>query len=130
MTLSTPWAHPNRMSSGLRVAVAGVVALVVAPAVALASPGVANADNSNNNTNTNDVTSIGNPNLTFDQSNESTSWPPGGVSWPPNDITNSGAENGGAGTPIVMPMGEPAPAGAATASTSGAAKPVVPVNTP
>ena len=115
------------MSSGLRVAAAGLVALVVA----LASPGIANADNSNNNTNTNDVTSVGNPNLTFDQSNENTSWPPAGLDWPPNDITNSRGESGGtAAAPIVMPMRESTPAEATTASTSVAANPIVPVNTP
>jgi hypothetical protein len=115
------------MSRGLRVAVVGMVALVVA----LASPGVANADNSNNNTNTNDVTSIGNPNITYEESNANTNWPPAGSSWPPNDITNSGGENSGtAATPIVMPMGQSAPPEAATNSTSAGAGPIVPVNTP
>ena len=77
--------------------------------VALASPGVANADNSNNNTNTNDVTNIGDPSDMFDRSSENTSWPPAGLSWPPSDIINSPGENGG---------------------TSEAAKPIVPVNAP
>jgi hypothetical protein len=91
------------MSSGRRVAVAGIVAV----AVALAWPGVANADNSNNNTNTNDVTNIGDPSDTFPRDNENTNWPPAGSSWPPNDITNSGGESGSTATPIVMPMGQP-----------------------
>jgi hypothetical protein len=76
------------MSSGRRVAVAGVVAVVVA----LASPGVASADNSNNNTNNNDVTNIGDPNVMSARSDENTSWPPADLSWPPNDIMNSGSE--------------------------------------
>jgi hypothetical protein len=115
------------MSSGLRVAVAGIVAL----AVALAWPGVANADNSNNNTNTNDVTQIGDPSDMFDRSAENTNWPPAGSDWPPSDITNSRGESGGAGAaPIVMPVGQPASAEAATAGTSPASKPIVPVTTP
>jgi hypothetical protein len=115
------------MRSGLRAAVAGIVALVVA----LASPGVANADNNNNNTNTNDVTSIGNPNITYGQGNENTNWPPAGSAWPPNDITNSQGGNGGtAATPIVMPVGQPASPEAATNSTSAAEKPIVPVSAP
>jgi hypothetical protein len=65
--------------------------------VALASPGVASADNSNNNTNNNDVTNIGDPSDVFAGSNENTNWPPAELSWPPEDIT-----------------GQPAPAGAAT----------------
>jgi hypothetical protein len=87
------------MNIGRRVAVAGVVAVVVA----LASPGVANADNSNTNTNTNDVTNIGDPNDMFARPNENTNWPPTGLSWPPEDVVNSGGENGGHGaaTPIV-----------------------------
>jgi hypothetical protein len=111
------------MSSSLRVAVAGVVAVVIA----LASPGVANADNSNTNTNNNDVTNVGDPSDMFARSNENTSWPPADLSWPPNDIVNSG---GNAATPIVMPAGEPAPTKAATPRTSEAAKPIVPVSTP
>ena len=115
------------MSSGWRVAAAGIVAVVVA----LASPGVANADNSNNNTNTNDVTNVGDPSDMFARSNENTSWPPAGLSWPPSAIMNSGGVNGGtAATPIVMPMGAPALTQAATTSTPGAAKPIVPVNAP
>ena len=47
------------MSSGRRLVVAGVVAVVVA----LAPPGVASADNSDNNTNNNDVTHVGDPSL-------------------------------------------------------------------
>ena len=109
------------------MAVVGMVALVVA----LASPGVANADNSNNNTNNNDVTNIGDPSDMFTRSDGNTNWPPAGSSWPPNDITNSGGENGGtAATPIVMPMGQSAPHEAATNSTSTGAGPIVPVNTP
>jgi hypothetical protein len=112
------------------MALAGIVAVVFA----LASPGVANADNSNNNTNTNDVTQIGNPSNGFPEPNENTNWPPTGSSWPPAEITNGGGENGGTvgttATPIVMPMGEPAPTEAATASTSEAEKPIASVNTP
>jgi hypothetical protein len=114
------------MSSGWRVAAAGIVAVVVA----LASPGVANADNSNNNTNNNDVTNIGDPSDMWARPDEDTNWPPAGLSWPPSNITNSGRENGGAAaTPIVMPMGEQAPR-AAAAGTSEAATPIVPVNAP
>jgi hypothetical protein len=102
---------------------------MAAVAVALASPGVANADNNNNNTNTNDVTNIGNPSDMFPRSNENTTWPPAGSSWPPNDISNSGGQNGRtAATPIVMPMGGPAPSEAATARTSETATPIVPGN--
>jgi hypothetical protein len=87
------------MSSGRRVAVAGVVAFVVA----LAPPGVASADNSNNNTNNNDVTNLGDPSDMFARSNLDTNWPPADLSWPPNNIVNSGSQ---------------------------AAKPIVPVNAP
>jgi hypothetical protein len=112
------------MSSGLRVVAAGIVAL----AVALAWPGVANADNSNNNTNTNDVTQIGDPSDMFDRSAENTSWPPAGSDWPPSDITSSRGESGGAGAaPIVVPVGQPA---SAEAATSPVAKPIVPVASP
>jgi len=115
------------MSSGRRLVLAGVVAV----AVALGPPGVASADNSNNNTNNNDVTNLGDPSDMSARPNVSTSWPPVDLSWPPSDNTNSGGQNGGtAATPIVMPTGGPAQADAATASTSGAAKPIVPVNTP
>jgi hypothetical protein len=116
------------MNSGRRVAtVAGIVAVVVA----LASPGVASADNSNTNTNNNDVTNIGDPSNMAPQSNGDTTWPPAGLSWPPNDTMNSGGENGrAAAPPIVLPTGEPAPTEAATANTSPlASKPIVPVNT-
>ena len=82
------------MSSGRRVAVAGVVAVVVA----LAPPGVASADNSNNNTNNNDVTRVGDPSDMFARSNENTNWPPADLSWPPTDFMNSGSE---AAKPIV-----------------------------
>ena len=87
------------MSSGRRVAVAGVIAVVLA----LAPPGVASADNSNNNTNNNDVTNVGNPNDTSARSNENTNWPPAGLSWPPNDITNSGSE----ATKPIVPVNAP-----------------------
>lgn len=96
--------HPQAMSSGRRVAVAGLVAVVVA----LAPPGVASADNSDNNTNNNDVTNIGDPSDMSARSSENTSWPPPDLSWPPSDTTNSGGQNA---TPIVMPT---APTEAAT----------------
>jgi hypothetical protein len=86
------------MSSGWRVAVATLVAVVMA----LAPPGVASADNSNNNSNNNDVTSVGNPSDRFARSNENTSWPPADLSWPPNYTVNNGGQNA---TPIVMPTG-------------------------
>jgi hypothetical protein len=86
------------MSSGWRVAVATLVAVVMA----LAPPGVASADNSNNNTNNNDVTNVGNPSDMFGRSNANTNWPPAGLSWPPNDMMNNGGQNA---TPIVMPGG-------------------------
>jgi hypothetical protein len=82
------------MSTGRRVAVAGVVAVVVA----LAPPGVASADNSNNNTNNNDVTNVGDPSDMSARSNANTNWPPADLSWPPVDIMNSGSE---AAKPIV-----------------------------
>jgi hypothetical protein len=91
------------MSSAWRVAVAGIVAVVVA----LASPGVANADNSNNNTNNNDVTNIGDPSDTWARPDENTNWPPAGLSWPPSDITNSGSENRGAAAPPIVPVNAP-----------------------
>jgi hypothetical protein len=93
------YAHSHAMSTGRRVAVAGVVAVLVA----LTPPGVASADNSNSNTNDNDVTNVGNPSNMSAPSDESTGWPPADLSWPPTDIGNTG---------------------------SGAAKPIVPVNTP
>jgi hypothetical protein len=93
------------MSSGRRVAAAGMVA--VALAVAVASPGVANADNTNTNTNTNDVTNIGDPNDMSVRSNEVTSWPPAGLSWPPTDIVNSGGANGGTAARPIVPVGAP-----------------------
>lgn len=114
------------MGSGRRL----VLAAVVAVAVALAPPGVASADNSNNNTNNNDVTNLGDPSDMSAPSNESTSWPPADLSWPPRDNTNSGENGGSAATPIVMPTGGPAQTEAATASTSDAANPIVPVTTP
>jgi hypothetical protein len=92
------YGHPHARSSGLRAAVAGVAAVVVA----LAPAGVASADNSNTDTNNNDVTNLGDANDMFARPNENTSWPPADVSWPPNNTTNSGGENGGE-TPIVMP---------------------------
>jgi hypothetical protein len=82
------------MGSWRRVAVAGVVAVVVA----LAPPGVASADNSNTNTNNNNVTNLGDPSDMFARSNENTDWPRADLSWPPNDIMNSGSE---AAKPIV-----------------------------
>jgi hypothetical protein len=114
------------MSSGLRVAVAGIIAL----AVALVWPGVANADNSNNNTNTNDVTQIGDPSDMSDRSAENTNWPPAGSDWPPSDITNSRGESGGAAAAPIVPVGQPASEQVATAGASPAGKPIVPVNTP
>jgi hypothetical protein len=87
------------MSSGRRVAVATLVAVVVP----LVPPGVASADNSNNNTNNNDVTNVGNPSDMSARSNGNSSWPPADLSWPPNNMINSGSE---------------------------AAKPIVPVNAP
>ena len=95
-------AHTDVMKNGWRMAAAGMVAV----AVAVASPCVANADNSNNNTNNNDVTNIGDPSDMSDRSAVSTSWPPGDLSWPPSDIVN---ENGGG---------------------SEATKPIVPVTAP
>ena len=89
------------MSNGRRVAVAGIIAVVVA----LASPGVANADNSNTNTNNNDVTNIGDPSDMFTRPNESTSWPPADLSWPPSGIVSGGENGGTAATPIVTPTG-------------------------
>jgi hypothetical protein len=56
------------MSSGRRLAVAGLVAVVVA----LAPPGVASADNANTNTNNNDVTNLGDPSDMFARPNENT----------------------------------------------------------
>jgi hypothetical protein len=88
------YGHPQAMSSGWRVAVAGLVAVVVA----LASPGVASADNSDNNTNNNDVANVGDPSDMFARTDENTTWPPADLSWPPNDMTSSGSE---AAEPIV-----------------------------
>jgi hypothetical protein len=119
------------MSSGRRLAATGLVATVVA----LTSAGAASADNSNNNSNTNDVTSIGNPSLATPSASEKTNWPPTGMGWPPDEVMNKGGSQNGsnkgnessAATPIVMPVGQPAPA----PSTTETPKPiVVPANSP
>src|ERR1700758_4698746 len=115
------------MSTGRRLAVAGVVAA----AVALAPAGVANADNSNSNTNTNDVTNLGGGDFSAGAvADESTNWPPLELGWPPKEILGgAGGENGGnqgresASTPIVMPTGQSPPT--ETASTPEPAKPIV-----
>ena len=120
------------MSSGRRLAVAGVVAA----AVALAPAGVASADNSNSNTNTNDVTNLGGDGFAgIGSGNENTNWPPTDLGWPPKEILGGGeSENGGnqgresASTPIVMPTGQSPPT--ETASTPEPAKPIVGVSSP
>jgi hypothetical protein len=113
----------------------GLAGLLVVAALGLAAP--ASADNSNSNTNNNDVTqpsSLGGDGDT--SASESTTWPPTDQSWPPKDVLNGGVDNGRGGsgnsesTPIVMPLGQPAPTSTATATPSATAKPIVPVNTP
>jgi hypothetical protein len=129
------------MSTGRRLAVAGVVAA----AVALAPAGVASADNSNSNTNTNDVTQFGGGDLSAGQAsgNENTNWPPTDSDWPPQDILGSGeSETGGNGTggnkargesasaPIVMPSGQSSPGTTQTPATPEAPKPIVDASSP
>lgn len=127
------------MSTGRRLAVAGVLAA----AIALAPTGVASADNSNSNTNTNDVSQVGgdgfNAGATAD---ENTNWPPLDLGWPPKEILGgSESESGGNPTsgnkgrnesaaPIVMPAGQPPPTPAPTSSTTEPAKPIVGVSSP
>jgi len=125
------------MSTGRRLAVAGVVAV----AVALAPAGIASADNNNNNTNTNDVTQNGGADFSAGSSNENTNWPPTDLGWPPKEILTGGEsenENGGnnngrnesASAPIVMPSGQSPPEPTHTSSRSEAPKPIVDVSSP
>lgn len=128
------------MSTGRRLAVAGVVAA----AVALAPAGVASADNSNSNTNTNDVTQVGGGDFSAGAGNENTNWPPTDLGWPPKEILGGGEnENGGtetsgnnngrnapASAPIVMPSGQSPPQPTRSASTSEASKPIVDASSP
>ncbi len=107
---------------------------MAAAVVALASAGAASADNSNSNSNNNDVTNVVGSAVTGRPSNENANWPPTDLSWPPNEIMNSGAgesdgNDSSGSTPIVMPTGQPAPTKTATPSTQQA-QPIVPVNTP
>ncbi|MBV9514071.1 MAG: hypothetical protein JO280_08550 [Mycobacteriaceae bacterium] len=123
-------------------AVRGAVAAAATAAVALACAGAANADNSNNNNNNNDVTNIGGSSATDSSANENVMWPPTDLSWPPQQILNAGeggndngndnakSNNKTPATPIVLPVGQSAPAATAAPSTSEAPTPIVPVATP
>ena len=128
------------MSTGRRLAVAGVLAA----AIALAPTGVASADNSNSNTNTNDVTQVGGGDFSAGAGNENTNWPPTDLGWPPKEILGGGVnENGGtetsgnnkgrnqpASAPIVMPSGQSPPTQTPTPTTSEPAKPIVGISSP
>ena|ERR1700739_1455856 len=127
------------MSTGRRLAAAGVVAA----AVALAPAGVASADNNNSNTNTNDVTQVGGGDFGGAGASENTNWPPTDLGWPPKEILSSNeSENGGteitgsrgrnelAPTPIVMPSGQTPPTPTETPNAPEAVRPIVGISSP
>ena len=124
--------HPDAVSAGrIRIAAA---AFSLAGWVALIPVGIANADC----TTPGDFGAGAGCPPPSSGSDNTESWPPTSVDWPPQLKSNSDSDNGGNGggdtkaTPIVMPSGQKPPpptssSGSDPASTSTPPKPIVPV---